>query len=50
MSSELPKKIEKLLLAFKKAVEAERDAQAMYLQVKELSDDDILKKVFEGFY
>ncbi|MFH1783330.1 MAG: hypothetical protein ABH868_00305 [bacterium] len=50
MSNKLPEKIEKLFFAFKKAIEAEKEAQAFYLQTKKLCDDDVLKQVFEGFY
>ncbi len=50
MTSGLPEKIEKLFLMFKKAIEAERKAQEMYKDAKELCDDELLKKVFEGFY
>ncbi len=50
MSDNLPENIRKLFLTFKQAVEAERAAQAMYLQAKELSDDNALKEILEGFY
>ncbi len=50
MSDKLPENIRKLFLTFKKAVEAERAAQAMYLQAKELSDDNVLKEILEEFY
>ncbi len=50
MSDKLPENIGKLFLIFKQAVEAERAAQATYLQAKNLSDDNVLKEIFEGFY
>ncbi|GBE06383.1 MAG TPA: hypothetical protein ENG95_07025 [Nitrospirae bacterium] len=50
MSGKLPENIRKLFLTFKEAVEAERAAQTMYLHAKELSDEDVLKEILEGFY
>ncbi|MFV2073555.1 MAG: hypothetical protein ACC742_12990 [Thermoanaerobaculales bacterium] len=50
MSDKLPENIGQLFLTFKQAIEAERAAQATYLRAKELSDDNVLREVFEGFY
>ncbi len=50
MSGKLPENISKLFITFNMAVKAERAAQATYLQAKELSDDNVLKEIFEGFY
>ncbi len=50
MLGKSPKNIRKLFLTFKKAVKAEQAAQAMYLHAKELSDDNVLKGILEGFY
>jgi len=50
MSNILPGKIKSLFLIFKKAVDAERDAQKMYLEALEQADDPFLKKILNGFY
>ncbi len=50
MSNGLPENVRKLFLTFKKAIGAEKAAQAMYMRAKDLTDDDILKEVLEGFY
>ncbi len=50
MGTKLPEKVEKLLVTFKKAIEAEKESQATYLEAKELTDDELLKKVFEDLY
>ncbi|NOZ93591.1 MAG: hypothetical protein GXP47_02475 [Acidobacteria bacterium] len=50
MSDKLPENIRALFLTFKQAIEAERAAQATYLQAKELSDDAVLAGILEGFY
>ncbi len=50
MSNGLPENVRKLLGIFKKAIGAEKSAQAMYAQAKELTDDEALKEVLEGFY
>ncbi len=50
MSSVLSENVKKLFLVFKKAIGAEKAAQAMYVRAKDLTDDDILKEVLEGFY
>ncbi|NOZ78723.1 MAG: hypothetical protein GXP48_06000 [Acidobacteria bacterium] len=50
MSDEMPENIRKLFLTFKHAIEAERAAQATYLQAKKLTDDPALAGILEGFY
>lgn len=50
MSAGLSEKTRKLFLTFKKAIEAEKAAQATYAQAKELTDDAMLKEVLKGFY
>ena len=46
----MPKKTKALFMIFKKAVNAERGAQEMYLEALKQTDDPILKKVLQGFY
>jgi rubrerythrin len=41
----LPPRVEKLLLLFQQAIEAERAAQARYARAIELCDDDLLRGV-----
>ena len=41
---------QQLFTAFKEAVEAEKSAQNTYLHLKELTDDELLKQILEGFY
>lgn len=50
MSDIMPEKIKNLFLIFKKAVDAERGAQEMYLEALEQTEDPFLKKILNGFY
>lgn len=50
MSNGLSENVRKLFLIFKKAIGEEKAAQATYTRAKELTDDDTLKEVLEGFY
>ena len=50
MSSGLSENVKKLLRIFRKAIGAEKAAQDVYMRAKDLTDDDILKEVLEGFY
>lgn len=49
MSAETHDKARAFLGAFKLAVEAERQAQAMYSRLKEMCDDELLGQLFDGF-
>ena len=46
----MPKKTKALFMIFKKAVNAEREAQEMYLEAEKQTDDPNLKKILQGFY
>ena len=50
MSAETHDKARALLGAFKLAIEAERQAQAMYSGLKEMSDSELLRQLFDRFY
>jgi rubrerythrin len=50
MSAETHDKARAFLGAFKLAIEAERQAQAMYSGLKEMSDTELLRQLFDGFY
>jgi rubrerythrin len=50
MSAETHDKARAFLGAFKLAIEAERQAQAMYSGLKKMSDDELLKQLFDRFY
>ncbi|MCK5852156.1 ferritin-like domain-containing protein [bacterium] len=50
MSDVMPEKVKAMFLIFKKAVEAERGAQKMYLEALDQTDDPFLKKILTGFY
>lgn len=50
MEDRISERTKKLFLIFKKAVDEERAAQAMYKEAKELCDDDSLKKIFAYLY
>jgi rubrerythrin len=50
MSAETHDKARAFLGAFKLAIEAERQAQAMYSELKKMSDNELLRQLFEGFY
>jgi len=50
MPAQVSERTEKLFSTFKIAIEAEMAAQSTYLKLKELSDDALLKQVFDGFY
>jgi len=50
MPDVMPEKVKALFLIFKKAVDAERGAQQMYLTAMEQTDDPFLKKILNGFY
>ena len=50
MSDIMSKKVKALFLTFKKAVDAERGAQKMYLEAISQTDDPFLKKILNGFY
>jgi len=49
MSAETHDKALAFLGAFKLAIEAERQAQAMYSRLKGMSDTELLRQLFEGF-
>ncbi len=46
----MPEKAKELFLTFKKAIEAEREAQTMYLEAIDQTDDSFLKNILNGFY
>ena len=50
MSAEANDRARLFLGAFKLAIEAERQAQAMYLGLKGMSDTELLRQLFDGFY
>ena len=50
MPAQPTEKAQELFVAFRGAIEAERAAQSTYLRLKELSDNEILEQVLEGFY
>jgi len=50
MSDLMPEKVKALFLIFKKAVDAERVAQKMYLEALDQTDDPVLKKILNDFY
>ena len=50
MSDIMPEKVKAMFLIFKKAVDAEREAQKMYLDALDQTDDPFLKKILKGFY
>jgi len=50
MSDVMPEKVKAMFLIFKKAVDAERGAQKMYLEAVDQTDDPFLKKILRGFY
>ncbi len=50
MSDVMPEKVKAMFLIFKKAVEAERGAQKMYLDALDQTDDPFLKDILNGFY
>ena len=50
MSAGMSEKREKLFLLFKSGVDSERKAQDMYLRARELTDNEDLIMVLEGFY
>jgi rubrerythrin len=50
MSREVPEKVEKLFLLFKKAVEEERKAQKMYAEALLLCEDKETARIVAGFH
>ena len=50
MSAGISEQQEKLFLLFRSAVDSERKAQDMYLRARELTDNEDLIMVLEGFY
>ena len=50
MSDVMPEKVKAMFLIFKKAVDAEREAQKMYLEALDQTDDPFLKEILNGFY
>ena len=49
MSAEVPEKVKRLFILFKKAVEEERKAQRMYEDAMLLCEDAELAKILETF-
>ena len=49
MNLELTDNTRRLFFAFKKAIEAERKAQAMYKEAVLICEDEECRKVLEGF-
>jgi rubrerythrin len=47
--SALPEKVEKLLVIFNQAIEAEKAAQETYRRARDLCEDGMLKEILEGF-
>lgn len=45
----MTEKERKLFAIFRSAIQAERDAQAMYQEAMDLCEDPMLKAVFKGF-
>ena len=50
MSKEISEKTKRLFSIFKTAIAAEQSAQAMYKEAAELCEDQLLKKILEGFH
>ena len=50
MPVEMPEKTRQLFLIFRKAVQHERESQAMYKHAAELCQDVELKNLIESFY
>lgn len=50
MEDNMSEKTKKLFLIFKKAIDEERGAQALYQQAIKLCQDEFLKEILEGFY
>jgi rubrerythrin len=50
MAGQLPEKVGRLFLLFKRAVEDERRAQAMYKEAIGLCDDEATRITLEGLY
>ena len=50
MSSKSSEKLKSMFLMFKKAIDAERDAQALYKEIISVCEDKYLCVLFEGFH
>jgi len=50
MSTKPAEKLKSMFFMFKEAIDAERDAQALYKKIISLCDDKQLCRIFEGFH